>query len=72
MRVLLLGGGGREHALGWKLAQSRQLDELVSLPGSPGLADLGPTVGRDPTDVASAAHADLVIVGSEAPKASGL
>lgn len=76
MRVLLLGGGGREHALGWKLAQSRRLDQLVSVPGNPGLADLGPTVAGDPTDLEVvaelAADADVVIVGPEAPLAAGV
>lgn len=79
MRVLLIGSGGREHAIGWKLAQSARVQELISLPGNPGLADLGAVVeGIEPTDVgavAAFAHAqriDLVVVGPEAPLAAGL
>ena len=79
MRVLLLGGGGREHAIGWKLAQSRDLTGLVSAPGNPGLAGLGETrPGLDienPEAVVAAAAADridLVVVGSEAPLAGGV
>ncbi len=78
MRVLLIGGGGREHALGWKLSQSTRVDELISLPGNPGLAELGPTVeGIDVTDVGAIAamsrvqDIDLVVVGPEAPLAAG-
>src|SRR4029450_1572692 len=41
VRVLLVGSGGREHALAWKLAQSRSLTELHAAPGSPGIAALG-------------------------------
>jgi phosphoribosylamine--glycine ligase len=78
VRVLLIGGGGREHALGWKLAQSPRVDELISLPGNPGLAQLGPVVeGISPNDVGAIAamariqRVDLVIVGPEAPLAAG-
>ncbi len=79
MRVLLLGNGGREHALGWALARSPHCTDLVSLPGNPGLAKLGSTVeGISPTDVgAVAAFAsqqgfDFVVVGPEAPLAAGV
>jgi phosphoribosylamine--glycine ligase len=79
MRILLIGSGGREHALGWKLAASPRVDELISLPGNPGLADLGPIVeGIGVTDVGAIAamariHAvDLVVVGPEAPLAAGV
>lgn len=78
MRVLLIGSGGREHAIGWKLAQSPRVDELISLPGNPGLAALGPVVeGIGVEDVGAIAamarlHAvDLVLVGPEAPLARG-
>lgn len=79
MRVLLIGGGGREHAIGWKLTSSPHVKELISLPGNPGLAELGPVVeGISTSDVGAIAamarvHAvDLVIVGPEAPLAAGL
>ena len=79
MKILLLGSGGREHAMGWKLAQSSRLDELISLPGNPGLAELGPVVdGISLTDVGAIAamakvqNVDLVIVGPEAPLAAGI
>ena len=79
MKVLLIGSGGREHAIGWKLATSPHVKELISLPGNPGLAELGPVVeGISTSDVGAIAamarvHAvDLVIVGPEAPLAAGL
>jgi phosphoribosylamine--glycine ligase len=79
MKVLLIGSGGREHAIGWKLAQSSRVSELISLPGNPGLAELGPLVeGIDPADVGAVAamarlhDVDLVVVGPEAPLATGL
>ncbi|HEY6628583.1 MAG TPA: phosphoribosylamine--glycine ligase N-terminal domain-containing protein, partial [Acidimicrobiia bacterium] len=79
MRVLLVGGGGREHAMGWKLAQSTRVNELISLPGNPGLAELGPVVdGIAVTDVGAIAAmarvqgVDLVVVGPEAPLAAGV
>ena len=65
--------------MGWKLAQSSRVKELISLPGNPGLADLGPTVeGIDVTDVGAIAAmarvhgVDLVVVGPEAPLAAGV
>lgn len=79
MKVLLIGGGGREHALGWKLVRSPRVDELISLPGNPGLAELGPTIeGISPTEVgaisamARVQGVDLVVIGPEAPLAAGL
>lgn len=79
MKVLLIGSGGREHAMGWKLAQSSRVKELISLTGNPGLAELGPTVeGIDATDVGAIAAmarvhgVDLVVVGPEAPLAAGV
>lgn len=79
MRVLLIGSGGREHAIGWKLVQSPSVDRLISLPGNPGLAEIGDVVeGIDPTDVgavaafAKAQAIDFVVIGPEAPLAAGL
>ena len=79
MRVLLLGAGGREHALGWKLVQSPMLERLISCPGNPGLAEIGDVVPDvDPDDpstvvaLASSENVDLVIVGPESPLAAGV
>ena len=79
MKVLLVGNGAREHAIGWKLAASPRVDELMSLPGNPGLAGLGPVVeGISPTDIGAIAAmarvqgVDLVVVGPEVPLASGV
>ena len=77
--VLLLGGGGREHAIAWKLAQSPRLGSLSSAPGNAGTAQYGENLaGLDENDgaavVAAAARlrADLVIGGPEAPHAGGV
>lgn len=79
MRVLLVGGGGREHALGWKLAQSQIITDLIAVPGNPGFAQLGACVpGIDIlnpeaiVDLALANAIDLVVIGPEAPLAAGV
>ena len=78
MRVLLVGAGGREHALAWKLAQSPQLDELHAAPGNPGIARIGechPVRAEDVEGLLDLAHtlrADLVVVGPEAPLVAGV
>lgn len=79
MKLLLLGGGAREHAMGWKLARSPLVDTLISVPGNPGLSELGPVVdGIAPTEAGAVAalaehHGiDLVVVGPEAPLAAGV
>ena len=78
MRVLLIGSGGREHALAWKLAQSPLLDELHAAPGNPGIAQLGechPVRAEDGEgllDLARSLEADLVVVGPEGPLVSGV
>ncbi len=78
MRVLLVGSGGREHALAWKLAQSAVLDELHAAPGNPGIATLGtchPVRADDGEAIlalAGSLAADIVIVGPEVPLVTGL
>lgn len=78
MNVLLIGSGGREHALAWKLAQSPLLGELLIAPGNPGTALLGRNVPVNANDqdllleVARNAHIDFVVVGPEAPLVAGL
>jgi phosphoribosylamine--glycine ligase len=79
MRILLLGSGGREHAIGWKLRQSPLIGALISCPGNPGLGELGELVAdvspTDPEGVVALARdrsIDLVVVGPEAPLAAGV
>ena len=78
MRVLLVGGGGREHALAWAISRSPELTELIAAPGNPGmgrLARLAPVGAEDVgglTDLAAGEGVDLVVAGPEAPLAAGL
>jgi phosphoribosylamine---glycine ligase len=78
MNILLVGSGGREHALAWKIARSPLLTRLVSAPGNPGMATLGETRPVAVTDVAGQVAlaqeiaADLVILGPDAAVASGV
>ncbi|MGH3080743.1 MAG: phosphoribosylamine--glycine ligase [Gaiellaceae bacterium] len=78
MRVLLIGSGGREHALAWKLSQSRRLTELHAAPGNPGIARVGechPVRAEDGEGLLDLAHtlrADLVVVGPEIPLVAGV
>lgn len=78
MNVLLIGGGGREHALAWKIAQSPLLEKLYAAPGNPGIAQHAVIVALDVTDhdavVAFCKEKDigLVVVGPEAPLVAGL
>ena len=78
MRVLLIGSGGREHALAWGLARSPSLGELHAAPGNPGIAEIA-TCHDVPvgdlaalTELARSIRADLVVVGPEAPLVAGL
>ncbi|MDZ7268999.1 MAG: phosphoribosylamine--glycine ligase [candidate division KSB1 bacterium] len=78
MRLLVLGGGGREHALAWKLAQSPHAGKIYCAPGNPGIAQLAECVDISPADVsallafARATAIDLTIVGPEAPLVAGI
>src|SRR5690349_9846522 len=78
MNVLLLGSGGREHALAWKLAQSSRLRRLYAAPGNPGIARHAELVGLDIADHAAigafcrTAEIGLVVVGPEGPLVAGL
>lgn len=78
MRVLILGGGGREHALAWAIAKSPRLEALLAAPGNPGIARLARCVAVKPEDVpavvalAQAERIDLVVVGPEAPLVAGV
>jgi phosphoribosylamine--glycine ligase len=78
VKVLLVGGGGREHALAWKLAQSEHLRALVAAPGNPGIAahaDCAPVKDGAVDELVALARRerpDLVVVGPELPLALGL
>lgn len=78
MKILVVGSGGREHALGWKLAQSPLVSELISAPGNPGLAELGRTAAikadaaGELAAFAARERVDLVVIGPEAAAAAGL
>lgn len=79
MKILLVGSGGREHALAWKIAQSPRVSRLIIAPGNPGMAQHGELVPDiKATDVAGIVNlaqsmsADLVVVGPEAALAEGL
>ncbi|HVV34737.1 MAG TPA: phosphoribosylamine--glycine ligase N-terminal domain-containing protein, partial [Vitreimonas sp.] len=72
MKILVVGSGGREHALGWKLKQSPLVTEIISAPGNPGLAELGRCVAIAATNASELAafaareQIDLVVIGPEA------
>jgi phosphoribosylamine--glycine ligase len=78
MNVLLIGSGGREHALAWKLSASPMLTKLYAAPGNPGIAGVAECIALDATDHAAIVafcrgHGiDLVVVGPEAPLVAGI
>jgi phosphoribosylamine---glycine ligase len=78
MRVLLIGGGGREHALAWALARSPRIERLIAAPGNPGIAAHAGCVPIRDTDIdglrslAERERVDLTVVGPELPLACGL
>ncbi|QUT07063.1 phosphoribosylamine--glycine ligase [Sphingobium phenoxybenzoativorans] len=78
MNILLLGGGGREHALAWRMAQSPLLTQLYAAPGNPGIAQHAELVDIDPADHRAILdfcirHSiGLVVIGPEAPLVDGL
>ncbi len=78
MNILLLGSGGREDALAWRLRQSPSCGKLIAAPGNPGIARWAECVGIDPCDplavveLARSEDIDLVVVGPEAPLVAGV
>jgi len=78
MNILLLGSGGREHTLAWKIAQSPKLKKLYIAPGNAGTADIGTNINISPEDFKAVKNTvlenkiDLVIVGPEAPLVAGI
>jgi phosphoribosylamine--glycine ligase len=78
MKVLVIGGGGREHALVWSIAQSRRVSQVLCTPGNAGIAQLARCIPSSPKDVddllrvTAAESPDLVVVGPELPLSLGL
>src|SRR5947199_1370867 len=78
MRVLVIGSGAREHALAWKLAQSRRVTTVYAAPGNPGIAacaeciPLGATQIAELAEFAERRHIDLTVVGPEVPLVEGI
>ena len=78
MKILLLGSGGREHALAWKISQSSQLEKLYVAPGNAGTAELAENISLDLTDFKAVGDftiqqdIDLVVVGPEQPLVDGI
>ncbi len=78
MNVLVLGSGGREHALSWKIAQDPSCSNLYIAPGNPGTAQVGTNLALNPEDFEAVAakvaelSIDLIVVGPEAPLVAGI
>jgi len=78
MHVLVLGGGGREHALAWRLSRDPQVKQISVAPGNPGITAVARTVSSDINDskgliaLAALTGADLTVVGPEAPLEKGI
>ncbi len=78
MKILIVGGGGREHALAWKFKHDHPAAEILAAPGNPGIAELGRCINLKATDVdallalAQREHVTLTVVGPEAPLALGI
>ena len=78
MRILIVGSGGREHALAWKLAQNPTVDKLFAVPGNAGIAEIAETFQADPSDAQTMGNLaedlgiDLTVIGPEGPLVIGL
>src|SRR5439155_153640 len=78
MKVLIIGSGGREHALAWKLAESSRVTALFAMPGNPGIGNVADLVPGDPMNFkavekfAKQNEIGLVVIGPEDPLAAGL
>ncbi|HET7818777.1 MAG TPA: phosphoribosylamine--glycine ligase, partial [Bacteroidia bacterium] len=78
MNVLLLGSGGREHAIAWKMAQSPKLESFFIAPGNAGTSDYGENINISPTDFKAIRdfvlnnNIQMVVVGPEEPLVKGI
>ncbi len=71
MKILVIGGGGREHALAWALHRGG-VNRILVNPGNPGTAEFAENISGDPVEIAVAEAVDLVVVGPEAPLVDGI
>lgn len=78
MKILVIGSGGREHCLVWKLAQSKRVDKIFCAPGNAGISEIAKCINISPTDIkglldfAQQKNIDLTVVGPEAPLVAGI
>jgi phosphoribosylamine--glycine ligase len=78
LKILVIGSGGREHALAWRLKRCPSVDAVYAAPGNPGIARVGECVATDPNSpagllrLAESLQADLTVVGPEAPLVAGV
>ena len=78
MKILVVGSGGREHTLVWKIAQSPEVKKIYCAPGNAGISELAKCVSIDATDIngllkfADSKHIDLTVVGPEVPLSLGI
>jgi len=78
MKILVIGSGGREHAIAWRLARSASVKKLYATPGNPGIAEVAEIISLQDSSpesylaAAEAAGVDLTVVGPEAPLAAGV
>src|SRR5262245_24944629 len=78
MKVLVLGSGGREHALAWKLAQCKSVSSVACAPGNPGMSEIGPCYDLPVadfdalTELVQREKTDLTVVGPEVPLCNGI
>jgi phosphoribosylamine--glycine ligase len=78
MKVMMVGSGGREHTLAWKISQSPQVADVIFVPGNGGMQQMGECIKADPgdpgavADIAAQRGVDLTVVGPEAPLVSGM
>ncbi|HOS60226.1 MAG TPA: phosphoribosylamine--glycine ligase family protein, partial [Syntrophorhabdaceae bacterium] len=78
MKVLVIGGGGREHALVWKLSESKDVETIFCIPGNGGISEIATCVDMNISDIdglitfTKKEKIELVVVGPENPLASGI
>src|SRR5438034_9000529 len=78
MKILIIGSGGREHALAWTLAKDPDANKIYAAPGNPGIEEIGTCVPISSTNVEEVAsfvareHIDITVIGPYAPVGAGI